>query len=114
MDPKWAHHTLLHAYWSDWLQYTDGYEVLVAKGQPGVAPDGINWTPDLISMEDIESKSPRAFSAEAKKRLEAILLPEAFDAYHMVFEDKHQELWVLLYHHSGMLLIYRGHHLYGL
>lgn len=78
-------------YWYDFLKYTDGYEALVISvPEDWKIPDG--WRNDAVSLRE-------AYQAQF---------------YSECGEKGDREFFVGLYDGNGTVLVYRGHHLYGI
>ncbi len=100
-------------YWYDFLKYTDGYEALVISvPEDWKIPDG--WRNDAVSLR--EAQQVYGLSAAALEKLDAGALPEAYQAqfYSECGEKGDREFFVGLYDGNGTVLVYRGHHLYGI
>lgn len=100
--------TVLHLYWNDPLQYTDGYEILALKAD--FSPDA-SWQKGAFPLEECV---PQPAGKADKEKLTAANLPPVFDYMKTLAFEKQDEVWTLLYAQQGVLFLHRAHHRYGL
>ena len=119
MPPYCAEKILYHDYWNDFLQYTDGHEILAFRTKENLTHELKKWTHvSSVTLDEIQSIVPielhhRFFAENASG------LPASYTAYFLssTFEGDDyswdDEYIIGLYDaKSRICVIYRGHHFY--
>lgn len=94
--------------WTDWLNYTDGYDYAVLQVDPESFAIPEDWTRGLSTAGDSHPKS-----------YHDVTLPETITAWRYEPRDlslpfDEQEFFAAMYdENTGTLVLYRGHSFYG-
>lgn len=107
-----------YSYWSDFLKYTDGYEIMQihVDAEKWEMPE--IWNADETTLFEILRPYGLGFSAALRDELENGEIPLACEAW-FVSEKKPEgnfdgwEFFVGAYDGKESVFLYRGHHLYG-
>ena len=120
LPPYPAQDILYHDYWVDFLQYCDGYEILVVRTRENLTAQLNTWTHvSSITLEEIEPLVPADLYIQQMKE-NCPDLPTSYTAYFLPsFEGNaascDDEFFIGLYDaKTRICLVYRGHHLYSL
>ena len=106
--------------WTDWLQYTDGYDYAVLKVDPAAFTLPDSWTQGSATIEEI-NPSPEGLGCYDfhGNFLHTAPLPERYTAWLYIPRDaslpfEEQQWFAAMYDAStGTLALYRGHSFYG-
>ncbi len=103
-------------YWYDLLKYIDGYEIVAVRPpEDWLPPEG--WQMGGMTVEEIEEKYNLILSDDAWERIG--LTQEVSRAHFFAETGRDSEIiqdwefYVGLWQEDGVLIVYRGHHLYG-
>ena len=107
----WHFQTLCHSYWNDLLEYTDGYELWVVQGDNNRINNLLSWNTDSITLDEAESILGRPFNYKAKSILQSMSQNGPFIQWAVIHKTIEKEKWLLLIDDSGVLTVYRAHHL---
>ena len=102
--------------WTDWLSYTDGYEILAARVEPAEWSVPESWHSEAVSLEALE-KEHLIYLNRWWFEEHHIPLDQTFDGWY--FHETDREPWAEyqfflgLHREDGTLIVYRGHDLWG-
>lgn len=122
MPPYCAEDILFRAYWTDFLQYCDGYDILIFRSRENLISELDGWTHvSSITYEEMEQLAPRDLYSRVLNE-SGVRLPDSYTAYFLNspfekgddFRMGDEFIFGLYDAASRICLIYRGHHLYGL
>jgi len=119
MPPYCAEEILYHDYWNDFLEYTDGHEILILRTKENLSAELDRWTHTAsVTFSEIEALAPLELHTRFQNE-GSFGLPASYTAYFLnaTFEGMDyswdDEFIIGLYDaKSRLCLIYRGHHLY--
>lgn len=106
--------------WTDWLNYTDGYDYAVLQVDPGSFVPPEDWTRGQAPAEEINPAPEGLGCSDFHPNFyRDAPLPETITAWRFDPRDRslpfdEQTFFAAMYNeNTGMLVLYRGHSFYG-
>ena len=111
--------------WTDWLSYTDGYEILASRVDPAEWSAPESWHSEAVSLKALEKEHLVYYNSHEEYHIlnrqwfdeHGISLDQTFDGWY--FRETDREVWAEyhfflgLHREDGTLIVYRGHDLWG-